>query len=96
VKFEIIYSKLTGGQLKGIYDYIAADNPDKAKKFVGEIMQSIKRLAVFPFAGAPIHYDEPLKRKLIFKPYVVRYRINEKLRLVTILSIRHAARRPIK
>jgi len=36
-----------------IYDYIAADNPDAADRFVEELYQAFDHLATFPRTGHP-------------------------------------------
>jgi plasmid stabilization system protein ParE len=50
-----------------IYDYIAADNPDAADRFVDELYHAFDHLAMFPRTGHP-RADLAGTRSVLFWP----------------------------
>ncbi len=91
--YRIKYRKRALNDLENILMYISADNPEKAIEFVAEMKSEIEKLASFPLLGVQNITQE--YRKLIKKPYVIVYTVDEKNQTVNITYIRHGAREPI-
>jgi plasmid stabilization system protein ParE len=75
-----------------IYDYIAADNPDAADRFVDELYQAFDHLATFPRSGHP-RVDLAGPRPVLFWPvgaYLIIYHAHHEP--LEILAVAHAAR----
>jgi plasmid stabilization system protein ParE len=59
-------------------DYIAQDKPSAARKFKGYILKEIKSIQDLPYRNRKsIFFDRDDIRDLIFKGYVIVYKINE-------------------
>ncbi|MCL2798254.1 MAG: type II toxin-antitoxin system RelE/ParE family toxin [Firmicutes bacterium] len=78
-----------------IFDYIAADNLEKAKEFTSELKNRVLGLSSFPLLGVRLKAGEPYKRKLIFGNYIVMYKIDEVKKVVSVMRIRHGSRKPL-
>lgn len=79
--------------LDEIFDYILAENPQAATEMLDRIMNSLRRLQIYPNSGAPL-FDRSLKklnfRTVIITPYIAFYRfLNNK---VLVYRILHGAR----
>lgn len=48
---RVLYRPSALVDLNAIHDYIAADNPDAARRVIANIRHSIDRLTVFPHSG---------------------------------------------
>ena len=60
-----------------IEDFISQDNPDRARKFVDQIIEHTESLPDNPFSGRTVpEISNPDMRELIFKKYRIVYRIN--------------------
>ena len=59
--------------MQGIFDFIAKDSKERAKKFRQELSSKIKNLLIFPYI-CRIRSDNV--REFIYKGYVVTYTIN--------------------
>jgi addiction module RelE/StbE family toxin len=77
--------------LRGIHDYIAVENPQAARRVVGDIRREIAILETQPEVGRPGRL--PDSREFIIQkfPYIVAYRIRSNE--VHILLVVHASRR---
>lgn len=85
-------------QLREIFGYIALDSPQNAAEVIRGLRDAIADLATFPHRFAVPRYgatEDVRYRSMPVPPYLVRYRIDEMRAVVTILRIRHGARRPI-
>lgn len=76
------------GELKAIYDYIAADNPEAARKLRGEIRLMINQLPQHP-RMYPRWRQTGTRKMVVRRNYIVIYA--ETPEVVTILHIKHAA-----
>jgi toxin ParE1/3/4 len=82
--------------LRGIFNYIRADSPQNAAEVIRRILDAIDGLDVFPHRYDVPRVNPPKGRKvrsMPVRPYLVRYRIDERKKAVYILRIRHGARR---
>lgn len=72
--------KITEGfkeKLNDQVDYIAQDKPSAARKFKKDILSSLKEIANMPYKHRKsTFFDKEEIRDLIFKGYVVIYRIH--------------------
>jgi len=73
-----------------IVGWISADKPYTAARVAEELLRSGNRLDLFPGRGRAI--PQGRRELVVLPPYLIRYRIEGDQ--VTILEIRHAARRP--
>ena len=77
--------------LQAIENFIAEDNPIRAKSFVEEIIQSfISTVGEFPLSS-PIYDRQKSIRRFVFHSYNVYYHFNEAKQQVTILHILNAS-----
>ena len=68
-----------GDKLNDQVDYIAQDKPGAARKFKSDIIKRIREIPDMPFANRKsIFFDREDIRDLIFKGYIVVYKIDEK------------------
>lgn len=73
-----------------IYGYIAGDNPRAARRIADALLKAGDSLETFPHRGRPV--GDNLRELVVVYPYIIRYEIEEDA--VTILRVRHGARRP--
>lgn len=94
--FRVDISVKAKADLRGIFDYLAAHSPERAKQVVDDLLVRIRGLAIMPARfktvatstkGTPIH-------SMAVSPYVIHYRIGRDLKSVMILRVRHGRRRP--
>ena len=75
---KIKFSKSFSQRLNDQVDYIANDKPSTARKFKSEIIARIKQIPQVPYSNRKsIFFDRNDIRDLIYKGYVVVYKINE-------------------
>jgi plasmid stabilization system protein ParE len=66
-------------KLKDQVEYIAKDKPGAARKFKSDILKQLSAISEMPYlARKSIFFDRDDIRDLIFKGYVIVYKINEK------------------
>ena len=80
-------------ELGQIADYLDTENPYASIRVEQALKRALSLLAKHPFAG---RLQERGVRRLSVTsyPYLIFYRIDEAPEVVSVLSIRHAARRP--
>lgn len=90
---KIIYSELSKFDLRGIFEYIKRDSLYYAKREVVLIKQAITGLKINSFAGRKTEkFNDELRRELIFRNYLIYYRITTDQKQIIILTIHHHAR----
>jgi plasmid stabilization system protein ParE len=85
--------------LDAVYAYILNDSPQNARKMLGKLKHAIQCLRSMPTRNViRQHRKDPSLsvRAEISWPYLIYYRVNEGLTTVTILTVRHGARRQPK
>lgn len=76
-----------------VAQYIQADNPAAAKKFVKKIKTKVSRLCQFPNSGRIVpEYPASGLREVIVDDYRIIYRVLPNKSTVQILTVRHGAR----
>ncbi len=86
-------------ELDAVEHYIAQDSPVAAAKFVSNLIAEIRTLTYLPERHRiRIKSKLPAKcvRALIVNPYLIYYRVDDALRVVTVIMVRHGARRQPK
>ncbi len=94
MKYTVILSEEAKADYDEIFDYIKGYDLTIATNYTDDLLQRINMLSDMPFLGketADNHF-----RRIVKKTYVVYYEVNEGLQTVTILYIRHGARKPLK
>jgi addiction module RelE/StbE family toxin len=83
---KIIWTQEALEQLTEIEDYISKDSPERATRFVDQLIDHAKSLSDKPRIGRTVpEIAHPDIRELIFKKYRIVYRLNEKC--VEILTV---------
>lgn len=89
---NVRYSRVALRQLDEILEYISTDNPDAARGVVRHISNSINALSSFPNLGRPTNKKNIRVLTVTRFPYLVFYVASNAD--ITILRIRHGARKP--
>lgn len=83
-------SKRAERDLRAIGDWIAVDNPRRAASYTGELRDACEKVVEFP-NRFPLVEGSADTHKRTYGRHLIYYRV--RLSTITILSIRHAARR---
>lgn len=87
---EIKWTKTALGNLGLIADYIAQDNPARARTFIQEIRDKTTTLAEFPNIGRPGRVIGT-RELVVHKNYIIAYRMRGEA--VEIIRVHHVAKR---
>jgi len=76
---EILWSDRARDDLGAIGEYIAADNPRAARRWVDRLIADVERAAAMPFAGrvVPEYADRQDIREVVRRTYRIVYRVRE-------------------
>lgn len=77
--------------IKAIVSYIAKDSPKYARLEKFLIIDKIEKLRKVPELGRPFEYKSINARQLVFRNYLIIYRLKTEL-LIEILAIHHHSR----
>jgi toxin ParE1/3/4 len=84
---RLILSNQAMADLTDIWQYVAADNPEAADRFVDNIYETCQGLIAHPEMGRRRDELLPQLRSLPVKRYVIFYRVREaKIEIVRVLS----------
>ena len=76
-----------GDKLNDQVEYIAKDKPAAARKFKREVIKRIKGIPKMPYANKKsIFFDREDIRDLVFKGYVIVYKINTKNKSIEVFG----------
>ena len=68
-------------------EYIAQDKPGAARKFKTDVLKRIKEIPSMPFAcRRSIFFDREDIRDLIFKGYIIVYKVDESKGVTTVFG----------
>jgi len=68
-------------------NYIAEDKPGAAKKFKSDILKRIREVPEMPYANRKsIFFDRENIRDLIFKGYIIVYKVDDKNGIITVFG----------
>ncbi len=87
------YTAEAYADLAAILAYLDGENPHAAITVLDRLDEVINRLAQFPKSGSVVDDASVRMVPLVRFPYLVFYRIEDNGSELSILSIRHAARR---
>jgi toxin ParE1/3/4 len=86
------FSRRAQRDLEEIFDYIASENPEAARRVHRAILDTINLVATRPYIGIRNARSRELRSRLVSRyPYRVHYLIRETE--IFVVHIRHAARR---
>lgn len=91
--FRLLFTQKALKDLEEIIGYIAEEDPDAAEHFGNSLLDHVQLLARFPRIGIAIRKRTRV-RKLSHSPILVYYQVREDKRLIEILHLRHASRKP--
>lgn len=80
-------------ELEAIHAYIARDNPRAADRVIRSLRERIRRMADIDFPEMGRQGRLPGTRELVHPPYIIVYYVERATNRLTILSVRHGARR---
>jgi len=93
--YRLQYSYAASLDLRAIYDYIAAEQPSAAVRYLGELEQAVLRLREFPALGHESRYPELYShgiRVLVHDKHLIFYTVDQKTKTVTVLRVLHSSR----
>lgn len=91
--YRVVYTQKALSDLANIIGHIADGDAGAALRFANSLLDHVELLARFPQMGGPVRKRANV-RKLVHSPLVVYYQLRDSKRLVELLHIRHAARKP--
>lgn len=87
---EVVFAPAAAQDIEEIGDYIYAENPAAAIRFIAGLSDRCSRIADAPNAGAPRFLVWPGLRSVIFRRYVIFYTVHDDT--VRIERVLHGAR----
>lgn len=88
---KVVLSAEALGDLQQIGDYIAQDNPDRARSFVAELLGKARALGDMPQAFPVVQrYAHLGVRRRVHGSYLIFYRVADER--VTVIHVLHGAR----
>ena len=91
--YKVILSPLALADLEAIVCYIAAHNPAAAGRLGTRLLDQAETLCRLPHRGGPVR-RRPGVRKLVLRPYLIFYRVDDPARRVDVLRFWHGAQDP--
>jgi toxin ParE1/3/4 len=85
---KIIWTQEALDRLTEIEDYISKDNPERASKFIDQLIEHTSPLSDQPRLGRTVpEIANPNVRELIFKKYRIVYRLyEERIEILTVFE----------
>ena len=90
--FKVLVSDQALNDLSDIIDYVSRDNPEAASHVGQSLLDHLRVLQSFPYAGELVP-KRPRIRRLVHTPYKIYYRIHAVRKVVEILHFWHGSRR---
>jgi plasmid stabilization system protein ParE len=95
--YRIRYTQVAAAHLENIFDFIREDSPQNATTVIDRILSAIDSLEILPHRYPVLEDSLQLLgeelRSMPVPPFKVRYRVDDAGRAVTIVGVRHGARR---
>ncbi|MEI6122827.1 MAG: type II toxin-antitoxin system RelE/ParE family toxin [Bacteroidota bacterium] len=83
IKVNVLFSQKLAQQI----DYIAHDSPTHARKFKKELISEIKKILPNPYKHRQsIYFKSEKIRDMVFKGYVIVFRINDEEKSIEIFG----------
>jgi plasmid stabilization system protein ParE len=85
---KIVWAERALTDLEAIGDYIAADNPLAAERWVGDILSAVERAAELPLVGRRVpEVGRPDIREVLRRTYRIVYRVGvDHLEVLTVFE----------
>lgn len=78
-------------------EFIAKDKPSAARKFKSELIERIKAVTQMPYKNRKsIFFDREDIRELIYKGYIIVYKINDKENAIEVFGFTKYEENPFK
>lgn len=85
---KILYKESFIKELTTIWDFIALDSPQRANEFTQSLRKKIETILESPYMyRKSIYFDDEMLRDLVYKGYVVVYKIDFDNNNIVILGI---------
>lgn len=91
--YQVVLTALARSDLRAISTSIAQDSPVAAERFVNRLLDNAESLGDAPRRGKSVT-DRDGVRRVVHRPYVIYYRVEENERVVRVLRFWHGARAP--
>ena len=91
--YKVIFSPLALDDLEQIVRYVAADDLVAAQRLGTRLLDQAETLCRLPNRGGSVR-ARPGVRKLLLRPYLIFYRVDEAARGVEVLRFWHGAQDP--
>src|SRR5687767_10695164 len=94
--YKVVLTGRALADLNKIFDYINAESEQNAPRMIRTLLDAIDGLDVMPYRFNVPRVGKVRGRQvrsMPVRPYLVRYRIDEKLKAVFIVRISHGARK---
>jgi len=91
--YKVILSRRALADLEQIVRYIAASDPAAAGRLGTRLLDQAETLCRLPHRGGPVR-RRPGVRKLVLRPYLIFYRVDDAARRVDVLRFWHGAQDP--
>ncbi len=96
-KMKLRITKSFADKLNDQVSYIAKDKPDAARKFKSDILKRIREIPDMPYSNRrSIFFDREDIRDLIFKGYIVVYKVDANEDIITIFGFTKYKENPFK
>ena len=91
--YQVILGPLALADLEQIVRYIASRDPAAAGRLGTRLLDQAETLCRLPHRGGPVR-RRPGVRKLVLRPYLIFYRVDDAARRVDVLRFWHGAQDP--
>lgn len=91
---KLVVSRLATRRLGAIAAYLQEHSPEAARRVQLAIYEGFVLIAAHPAAGRLHHLN--VRRFVVPRiPYAIYYRVDQEAGVVMVITVRHAARRPL-
>ena len=88
--YKVVLAPLALDDLEEIVRHVAADDPAAAERLGTRLLDLAETLCRLPHRGGPVR-RRPGVRKLLLRPYLIFYRVQDAERRIEILRFWHGA-----
>lgn len=95
--YQVVITSEVHRELDEIHAYVRQSSPQNAESLIDYLWACLARLKFMP-GRCPLASTKRFRgrryRKLVARPYLIYFRIDDATQTVYVLSVRHGARRP--
>ena len=96
-RYRVNYSSNAVSELEDIVRYIEQDSPQNAVAMINRLLDAVDSLGLLPHRYPVIQDSDALfgreVRSMPVSSYLVRYHVDDSRKVVTLLAVRHGARK---